>query len=179
MGSSNAGMAMVHADDAIESVFGRTLVELIALLDAHITSLDPVTCSDALLAQLQIGSKSLSISGDCEISEPDWQSITSYQPFFCCSIRQSWIRGNEVLDGGLIVVPSDTSLDWAHFSAGAQGFASEDLAVIEGIQISGGLQVEGKSVVDGISTPVDTEVMTNVLTRFATRRWSWWSWHDE
>ncbi|WP_261833845.1 hypothetical protein [Vibrio ishigakensis] len=180
LGSDSAGMAMVHADDAIESVFGRTLEELATLLDGQITSLDPASCSDALLAQLQLGVKSLSISGDCEISEPDWQAITSYQPLLLLfSQGRVWIRGSALLEGGLVMAPSNTSADWSHFSSGAQGFASEDLAVIEDIQISGGLQIAGRAAVDTVHTQVDPVVMSKVLTRFATRRWSRWSWHDE
>ncbi|GAM61896.1 hypothetical protein JCM19232_6201 [Vibrio ishigakensis] len=173
-------MAMVHADDAIESVFGRTLEELATLLDGQITSLDPASCSDALLAQLQLGGKSLSISGDCEISEVDWQAITSFQPLLLLFYQgRVWIRGSELLEGGLVMAPSNNSVDWSHFSAGAQGFASEDLAVLEGIQISGGLQIEGGGAVDAVNAQVDPLVMSKVLTRFAKRRWSWWSWYDE
>lgn len=180
LGSENAGMAMVHADDAIESVFGRALEELVALLDGQITSLAPTSCSDALLAQLQLGIKSLSVSGDCEISELDWQAITSYQPLLLLFYQgRVWIRGNGVFEGGLVIAPRNTSVDWSHFSVGAQGFASEDLVVLEGIQISGGLQIAGRAVVDAVHTQVDPVVMSKVLTRFAQRRWSWWSWNDE
>lgn len=180
LGGGLAGEPVVNSEQAIESVFGRSVDELVSVVDAQITTLEPTDCADQILAQLELGAQSMQVFGDCEILAAGWQSITSLQlEVVMFRGGRVWIEGSNSLHGTLVIDASQTSPDWEGFSISSGEVLGEDVIVLNGIAVTGGLVLQGQAQLFGVSSSVDPLVSSSVLAQFGHREWQAWSWDDE